>query len=107
MEHTSGNTVLHISCQDDALHVVRFLIESGAHIDPMNINNQTPMDLAQSNEIRNFFKSKQTPLNLKCLCARMIVKNKMSYELIWSEVSRMNRFLFLHGAVTSPLRQEE
>ena len=101
MEYTSGNTALHNSCQDDALHVVRFLIDSGAHIDSLNTGGQTPMELAHSNEIRILLKLKQTPLHLKCLCARLIVKKKMPYQFIWSEESKMNRFLFLHGAVTN------
>ena len=99
VESMYGNTVLHTSCQDDCLPVVRFLIESGAHIDPVNTNGQTPLNVAQTNEIRTLLKSKQTPARLKCLCARMIVKEKVPYQFIWSDQSEMNRFLFLHGGL--------
>src|SRR2546430_1144018 len=52
MELTYGNTALHISCQndtDDSLAVVQLLINFGAHIDSLNMNKQTPFDLAQTN----------------------------------------------------------
>lgn len=98
-ESMYGNTALHTSCQDDSLAVVRFLIESGAHVDALNINGQTPLNLAQTNEIQNLLKSKQSPMRLKCLCARMIIREKMPYEFIWSDQTEMNRFLFLHGGL--------
>lgn len=102
IEPTYGNTALHISCQNttnDSLAVVQLLIDSGAHIDSMNIFKQTPFDLAQTNEIRTLLKSKQLPSRLKCLCARLIIENQLSYEFIWPKGTDMNRFLYLHGSL--------
>jgi len=100
MESKQGNTALHISCQNDtnnSLSIVQLLINSGAHIDSMNIYNQTPFDLAQTNEIRSLLKSKQSPSRLKCLCARLIVEKQLPYEILWPKETDMNNFLFLHG----------
>jgi hypothetical protein len=99
MESISGNTALHISCQDDSFAVVQCLIDSGAHIDSMNMHRQTPFDLAQTNQIRTLLKSKQTPLRLKCRCARLIVEKQIPYEFLWPEETDTNYFLFLHGGL--------
>jgi len=102
MESTYGNTALHISCQNDtndSLAVVQLLINSGAHIDSMNMYKQTPFDLAQTNEIRTLLKSKQSPSRLKCLCARLIVDKQIPYELLWPKETDMNNFLYLHGGI--------
>ena len=108
-ESISGNTALHISCQDDSLAVVRYLLDAGAHIDSLNINEQTPLDVAQTNEIRALLKSRQTPSRLKCRCARLIIAEKIPYEFLWPEETDMNKFLFLHGVLAkgnSPVQWE-
>jgi hypothetical protein len=99
MESISGNTALHISCQDDSFAVVQCLLDFGAHIDSMNIHQQTSLDIAQTNEIRTLLKSKQTPSRLKCQCARLIIEKQLSYEFLWPEETDMNKFLFLHGGL--------
>ncbi|CAF3487774.1 unnamed protein product [Rotaria sp. Silwood1] len=101
-EATSGNTALHISCKNstiDSLAVVQLLLNSGAHIDCMNIHNRTPFDIAQTIPIRTLLKTKQFPSRLKCLCARLVLDKQLPYELIWSNETEMNSFLFLHGGV--------
>jgi hypothetical protein len=102
MELTYGNTALHISCQNDtndSLAVVQLLINSGAHIDSMNMYKQTPFDIAQTHEIRTLLKSKQSPSRLKCLCARLIIDKQLSYEFLWPKETDLNNFLFLHGGL--------
>ncbi len=102
MESIHGNTALHITCQNDtndSLSVVQLLINFGAHIDSLNMNQQTPFDVAQTNEIRKFLKSKQSPSRLKCLCARLIVQKQLPYEFLWPKETDLNQFLFLHGGL--------
>ena len=99
MESITGNTALHVSCQDYSFTVAQFLINAGAHLDPLNRNDRTPLDLAQTNTIQSLLKSKHTPSRLKCLCARLIVKEEVPYEFLWSEETEMHRFLFLHGGL--------
>jgi len=102
MELTNGNTALHISCQNDtndSLAVVQLLINSGAHIDSMNMYKQTPFDVAQTHEIRTLLKSKQSPSRLKCLCARLIVDKQIPYEFLWPKETDLNNYLFLHGGL--------
>jgi len=102
MELTYGNTALHISCQNDtndSLAVVQLLINSGAHIDSMNMYKQTPFDVAQTHEIRTLLKSKQSPSRLKCLCARLIVDKQIPYEFLWPKETDLNNYLFLHGGL--------
>ncbi|CAF1011495.1 unnamed protein product [Rotaria sordida] len=102
VEATSGNTALHISCKNsiiDSLAVVQLLINSGAHIDCMNVHDRTPFDIAETNPIRTLLKIKQLPLRLKCLCARRILDKQLPYELIWPKETEMNSFLFLHGGL--------
>jgi hypothetical protein len=102
MESVNGNTALHIissSDTNDSIAVVKLLINSGAHIDCMNKFDQTPLDVAKNVEIRNLLKTKQSPSRLKCLCARLIVAKKLTYELIWPVETEMNIFLFLHGGL--------
>lgn len=96
----TGNTALHISCQSESFSITEYLIQSGAHIDVLNIQNQTPFDLTQTKSIRDLIRSKYAIPNLKCQCARLIVRMKMPYELIWPHGTEMNRFLFLHGSST-------
>ncbi|CAF3673347.1 unnamed protein product [Rotaria socialis] len=103
LELTYGNTALHVSSQNstiDTLAVVQLLINSGAHIDCMNVDNQTPFDVAQADSIRKLLKAKQSPSRLKCLCARLILFKQLPYELIWPKETDLNSFLFLHGGAT-------
>jgi hypothetical protein len=99
MESIYGNTALHISCQDNSLAVVQYLLDSGAHIDCLNMHQQTPLDIAQTNEIRTLLKSRQIPSRLKCRCARLIIEKQLPYEFLWPEETDMNHFLFLHGGL--------
>ncbi len=65
----------------------------------MNMYSQTPLDLAQTNELRTLLKSKQLPSRLKCLCARLIIDKQLPYEFLWPKETDMNNFLFLHGGL--------
>jgi hypothetical protein len=80
------------------------LLNSSAHSDCMNVYDQTPFDIAQTNEIRNLLKPKQSPAPLKCLCARFVVARELPYELIWPKETDMNSFLFLHGGLAKQSR---
>ena len=89
MESRFGNTALHIASHDGSLAVVQFLLNFNAHIDSMNMYQQTPLDVAQTVDMRTLFKSKQTPSKLKCLCARLIMEGELSYEV---PLARRDRF---------------
>lgn len=102
IELNYGNTALHISSQNntnDSLAIVQFLLNSGAHIDSMNLFKQTPLDLVETNEIRTLLKSQQSPSRLKCLCARLVVEKQLPYEFLWPKETDMNNFLYLHGGL--------
>jgi hypothetical protein len=99
---SNGNTALHIVSQSDntdALSIVELLINAGAHVDCLNKYNQTPFDYAKTLEIKTVLQKHQSPLLLKCLCARYIVSQELNYKLIWPEETRLNTFIYLHGGI--------
>lgn len=77
----SGNTPLHVfvsnlnTC-DEA--ILQLLCEAGVHIDYANILGQTAIDVAFNDQTKQLLKSKMN-INLKCLCARLIRKTKISF----------------------------
>lgn len=96
MESTRSNTALHVCAQsptDHSLHVVQVLLAGNAHSDSLNQNNQTPFDLAQSNEMKDLLRRTHSPFRLKCLCARLIMKTSSSSV----DENALKRFLRLHG----------
>ncbi len=70
------------------------LIESGAHIDSVNIKNKTPLDSATTGVAEILLKS-QMKINLKCLSARAVKKYGIDYR--GNVPQSMVEFIDLHG----------
>ena len=102
MESLRSNTALHVCAQsqtDHSLRVVQLLLESNAHPDSLNGNQQTAFDLAQTSEMKDLLRRSHSPFRLKCLCARLLMKTNPS---IPAGRNDLQRFLRLHGASLSP-----
>ena len=80
------NTPLHVLLEDplhvDSLPIIELLLSYGAHPDYINSQGQTPLQVIPSTEsqISLFFKNRVGTDRLKCLCARLIVQQRLSYE---------------------------
>ena len=77
-----GNTPLHAlvgnsSEPDEAL--VNLLCDQGAHLDCVNAEGKTALDIASSPEIATLIRNRMQ-ISLKCLCARLIRKNGVPFE---------------------------
>jgi len=81
------------------LSIIELLIRTGAHIDCLNRFNKTPLDYAQTMEIKSLLQKYQIPSSLKCLCARFIVEKKINYEFLWPSNNKLNKFIYLHGVI--------
>ena len=72
---------------------------AGAHIDCVNANGHTPLDLADNEELRTLLRSTQALPRLKCLCARLITDENLVYDHLWPATTTLNTFLRLHGGL--------
>ena len=76
------NTPLHVfvtnwsSCDES---VIDLLCKHGAHLDTVNLLRETAIDLASPVNTVQLLKSKMQ-LSLKCLCARLIQTNNVSFH---------------------------
>lgn len=76
------NTPLHVfvtnwsSCNES---VINLLCEHGAHLDSVNLLRETAIDLASPVNAIQLLRSKMQ-LSLKCLCARLIQTNNVSFH---------------------------
>ena len=102
-----GDTALHLISRcciydhsGNNLLIVKMLIHAGAHIDCVNNHGRTPLDEADETEIRTLLRSKQTPPQLKCLCAHLINDQKLTYDRLWPTQTPLNKFVILHGGLT-------
>ncbi len=80
------DTPLHIFArnQDDCDEtILQLLCDAGAHVDCVNALGETPVDIAINLNTKQLVKSKMK-LSLKCLCARLIQKNDISFHGIIS-----------------------
>lgn len=102
-----GNTALHkiseswlfVVDNQQQKAIIELLVRAGAHVDCVNANGQTPLDIATNDETRNLLRSKQTLPRLKCLCARLINEQQLPFNNIWPSSTPMNTFLHLHGGL--------
>ena len=95
-DEESGNFLLHMAVnlkEDSSLECVKTLIEAGAHIDAVNQKNQTPFDVAlgigntsegyvnNRPSLISYLQSSQKKYGtLKCLCAKVIIKDRLHYR---------------------------
>ncbi|CAF3199880.1 unnamed protein product [Rotaria sp. Silwood2] len=103
-DHDCGNTALHNvsrSCrknvQGNATKIIELLLDAGAHIDYVNNHGKTPLDQSSVIGIRTLLRSKQTPSQLKCLCARLINIHQIPYDHVWSNPTALTTFVQLHN----------
>ena len=95
-----NNTPLHIiaDCNildDDILRdIINCLVENGAHIDALNINDMTAADVACSSMTESLILG-HTKLSLGCLSARVIMEHGIQYKDIIS--ASLYEFVELHG----------
>ena len=93
-EDTSGNFPLHLAVQlreDSALECVRTLVEYGCHVDAVNYNGETALDLAtkecgfqslKSDIISELKRSAAQATSLQCLAARAILTHSIEFATI-------------------------
>lgn len=98
VEDLSGNTPLHLICQQrNNQDILQLFLESGCHTDCVNKFGMTPLDYLRDPETRNLFPYEQSPLKLKCLCARLIGNKGLNIDHLGSSTSSLNKFIVLHG----------
>ncbi|CAF1573840.1 unnamed protein product [Rotaria magnacalcarata] len=104
VDQVQRNTPLHNISQswmyddrNDKKSIIELLINAGAHIDFVNANGYTPIDVATDDETRTLLRSKQILPRLKCLCARAISHERIAFDDLWPMSTPMNTFLRLHG----------
>ncbi|CAF3562034.1 unnamed protein product [Rotaria sp. Silwood1] len=84
------NTPLHELVQSisssNVLQIIDLLCNAGAHLDYVNKQGQTPLQLVSSSRIKIIerLKKKMDVIRLKCCCARLIRQQQFSYENIFS-----------------------
>ncbi|UJR14476.1 hypothetical protein I4U23_001473 [Adineta vaga] len=80
--NTKRNTPLHIFISNSYElneSIFQLLCAYDAHLDWVNIFNETPLDLISDSRIKELLKVK-TQLKLKCLCARLIQKEQIPFR---------------------------
>ncbi|CAF4175783.1 unnamed protein product, partial [Rotaria sordida] len=86
----NGNTPLHTLVQNisssNVLKTIDLLCNAGAHLDYVNKDGQTPLQLVPSFRIKIIerLKKKMDVICLKCCCARLIRQQQFSYQNILS-----------------------
>ena len=80
---STRNTPLHIFVSNNESicdeSILKLLFNAGAHADYVNALGETPLDLATNPTIKYQLKFRMHQ-SLKCLCARLIRKNKLSFD---------------------------
>lgn len=59
--------------------IIRLLYEAGTHLDCVNALKEAPISIASNLNIKQFLKTR-AKLSLKCLCAKLIQKNNISFH---------------------------
>jgi hypothetical protein len=81
-----GNTSLHILIENgeftsEIYQLIDLVYDfGGAHLDFVNMHNKTPIQMTNHIQIQNYLKEKKKIFNLKCLCAKLIKINQISFE---------------------------
>ncbi|CAF4238108.1 unnamed protein product, partial [Adineta steineri] len=77
----------------DIENIFKLLINSGAHLDAI-AHEQTPEDCAKNTRFQRLFEMHPIQLHLKCICARLIRKEKITY--INSIPTHLQSFIEMH-----------
>jgi hypothetical protein len=100
IELTNGNTPLHLICHGSQdRQIIQILLNSGCHIDCVNKHGKTPVNYIKNLQTKSLLVPKSIPLNLKCLCARIIVHQQLNTNYLGTS---LNKFLHIHGRHSSP-----
>ena len=90
-EDKDGNFPLHLAVklqEDTAIDCIRTLLEYGAHLDAVNFDNKTAIDVCDSEDmVQGKALSELQPLlfqhtTLQCLASRVLIKHKMEYTKV-------------------------
>ena len=93
-EDASGNYPLHLAVQlreDSALECMRTLVDYGCHIDAVNYNGETALDVAvkecgfpslQSDIVTELRRATSQNTSLQCLASRAILRNSVDFAAI-------------------------
>ena len=96
---TSGQRPLHMAAEHNSHRVVSSLIEAGAHLDALNRNGKTALDIAIARgdpEVINVFSEHTSPLPLYCQASRFIaISGDMSYKGLQIP-TKVKAFISLH-----------
>ncbi|CAF1232443.1 unnamed protein product [Rotaria magnacalcarata] len=100
VESSMHNTALHLLCHvSENQTMIKSLLNAGAHIDCVNRYGFTPLMYATGQETKAFLKSRASSACLKCLCARMIVNQRLNTSSIGPATSKLNKFISRHGSL--------
>lgn len=98
VESRHGGTALHSVCaQSGQREILEILLKSGSHRDCVDRYGHTPIDLINDVEMKSVFLCERIPSKLKCLCARLIAKQRLNIDRWESSTSALKKFLVLHG----------
>ena len=98
VEHSGGNTPLHLLCMNSTnREVLELLLKSGCHTDCVNKDGRTPFDYIEDPELKTLDPLRKNPSKLKCLCAHFIAKEHLNMNELGPSRSMLNRFVVLHG----------
>ena len=98
VEHSHGNTPLHLICKNsNNSDMTELLLRSGCHIDSVNKDGQTPFHYSRNFKLRTLYSSSKNLSKLKCLCAHLIVKEQLNIDGLGASTSMLNKFVVLHG----------
>ena len=98
VEYSGGNTPLHLLCMNsDNPDIVELLLKSGCHTDCVNRDGQTPFDYIEDSDLQALDPSRKNPSKLKCLCARLIAKERLDMDGLVALPSALKKFVVLHG----------
>merc|ERR1719322_1540025 len=74
--------------------IVSLLIESGAHVDVVNVDGNTPFECAATTVAQIILKTQQK-MSLKCLAAQSVKRHKLTYQ--GHVPVQLEKFIELHG----------
>lgn len=97
-ESNNGATPLHVICKtEENEEIIKLLVDFDCHIDCVDKYGDSPIDFIENENIRALLIPKPTPLNLKCLCARMIAHEQISTTSLKVLNKKLKQFIVLHG----------
>ena len=98
VESSDGKTPLHYICESsNNRRILELFLKSGSHNDCVDKRGHTPLDFIRDAEMKRIFLSERNPSKLKCLCARLVAKQRLNIDCLGSSASALKKFVVLHG----------